>query len=212
MDTVPGFRVGISWQGNREHRLDRLRSIPLSEFAPLAQVEGVRLLSLQKGQGSEQLREVAARTFAVVDWTDRIDEASGPFMDTAALMKNLDLVITSDTANAHLAGGAGGPGMGGSAVCSRVALAARIERTAPGIRPCVSSVLANGPGGRRSSNASAANFRSSFSAAGSRRPALVKMAHSAKRGVTRLYRKRLASFFRRTSGATTPDKLPRANA
>ena len=108
LDTVPGFRVGISWQGNREHRLDRLRSIPLSEFAPLAQVEGVRLLSLQKGQGSEQLREVAAR-FAVVDWTDRIDEASGPFMDTAALMKNLDLVITSDTANAHLAGALGVP-------------------------------------------------------------------------------------------------------
>src|ERR1700730_6233515 len=45
LNAVPGFRIGISWQGNREHKRDRARSIPLREFAPLAQAEGVRLLS-----------------------------------------------------------------------------------------------------------------------------------------------------------------------
>jgi tetratricopeptide (TPR) repeat protein len=108
LDAVPGFRIGISWQGSPEHERDRFRSISLREFAPLAQVERVRLLSLQKGYGSEQLREFVGR-FAVIDWTDRLDEAAGPFMDTAALMKSLDLIITSDTANAHLAGALGVP-------------------------------------------------------------------------------------------------------
>jgi tetratricopeptide (TPR) repeat protein len=108
LDALPGFRVGISWQGSREHERDRFRSIPLHEFAPLAEVEGVRFLSLQKGYGSDQLREIAGR-FPVIDWTDRLDEAAGPFMDTAALMKSLDLIITSDTANAHLAGALGVP-------------------------------------------------------------------------------------------------------
>jgi hypothetical protein len=108
LNTLSGFRIGISWQGSREHERDRFRSIPLREFAPLAQVGGVRLLSLQKGYGSDQLRELGGR-FTVIDWTDRLDEAAGPFMDTAALMKGLDLIITSDTANAHLAGALGVP-------------------------------------------------------------------------------------------------------
>jgi tetratricopeptide (TPR) repeat protein len=108
LNTVPGFRIGISWQGSREHERDRFRSIPLHELAPLSRVEGVRLFSLQKGYGSEQMPELASR-FALIDWTDRLDEAAGPFMDTAALMKSLDLIITSDTANAHLAGALGVP-------------------------------------------------------------------------------------------------------
>ena len=102
-----GFRVGIAWQGNPRHNQDFHRSIPLVEFAPLAQVEGVRLVSLQKGPGTEQLRHVAER-FRITHW-DSLDEEAGPFMDTAALMKNLDLVITSDTVTAHLAGALGVP-------------------------------------------------------------------------------------------------------
>ena len=72
----------------------------------MAAVPGVRLVSLQKGHGAEQLRGVG---FPVVDLGDRLDETSGPFMDTAAVMKNLDLVITSDTAIPHLAGALGVP-------------------------------------------------------------------------------------------------------
>jgi ADP-heptose:LPS heptosyltransferase len=58
---------------------------------------------LQKGAGSEQVQQVAGK-FPVVDLGPRLDETAGAFMDTAAVMKNLDLVITTDTAVAHLAG------------------------------------------------------------------------------------------------------------
>ena len=102
------FKVGIVWQGSPSYREDRYRSIPLPFFAPLAQVPGVQLFSLQKGPGSEQL-SMLHRAFHVVDLGSNIDTQSGPFMDSAAIMKNLDLVITSDTASAHLAGALGVP-------------------------------------------------------------------------------------------------------
>jgi tetratricopeptide (TPR) repeat protein len=103
---LPGFKIGIAWQGNAENPWDRVRSMRLEEFAPLAQ-PGVTLINLQKGPGTEQLARLAGR-FAVTD-LGPLDEAAGAFMDTAAIMKNLDLVITSDTATAHLAGGLGVP-------------------------------------------------------------------------------------------------------
>jgi tetratricopeptide (TPR) repeat protein len=103
-----GFKIGITWQGNPKYRDDRFRSIPLRYFAPLARIPGVRLLSLQKGAGAEQLAEVRD-LFPVTDLAAELDEQSGPFMDTAAVMKNLDLVITSDMAAAHLAGALGAP-------------------------------------------------------------------------------------------------------
>jgi hypothetical protein len=68
-------------------------------------VEGVKLISLQKGPGTEQL----AIRKDVIDFGNRLDEATGPFMDSAAIMQSLDLVICSDTAVAHLAGALGVP-------------------------------------------------------------------------------------------------------
>jgi hypothetical protein len=103
---VDGFRIGIAWQGSRDYLWDRWRSIPLAQFAPLARLTGVRLLTLQKGFGSEQ---VATVDFPVVDLSCRLDEVAGAFMDTAAVIGNLDLVVTSDTAIAHLAGALGAP-------------------------------------------------------------------------------------------------------
>jgi tetratricopeptide (TPR) repeat protein len=103
---MPGFKVGIAWQGNPEFHKDRTRSIPLQQFEPLACIEGVRLLSLQKNVGAEQVEQVAAR-FAVEAFDPPLDEGTGAFMDTAAVMRHLDLVITSDTAIAHLAGALG---------------------------------------------------------------------------------------------------------
>jgi len=100
------FLVGIAWQGDPTFPGDRQRSIPLARFAPLAKVQGIRLISLQKGPGIDQLHGLANQ-FPVHDLGDRLDEAAGAFMDTAAIMKNLDLVISSDTAVAHLAGALG---------------------------------------------------------------------------------------------------------
>lgn len=105
---VAEFKVGINWQGNPGYAGDRHRSIPLAHFAPLAKVPGVKLFSLQKNHGVEQLKGIEGK-FPVIDLGGRLDGEHGPFMDTAAVMKNLDLFITSDTAVAHLAGALGVP-------------------------------------------------------------------------------------------------------
>jgi len=103
-----GFKVGIAWQGSPKYAGDVYRSPPLRHFKPLAEVEGVVLLSLQKGRGSEQLAEVAG-DFPVIDFGPELDADAGSFMDTAAIMHNLDLLITSDSSVAHLAGAMGLP-------------------------------------------------------------------------------------------------------
>src|SRR5262249_43174042 len=71
---------------------------------PLARLDRVRLVSLQKGPGSEQIQA----NFPFVDFGDRLD-AAGAFRDTAAIITNLDLVIATDSAVAHLAGALGVP-------------------------------------------------------------------------------------------------------
>ena len=103
LNVLGGFKVGIAWQGRPGFLQDRQRSIPLANWKPVSQVEGVQLISLQKGPGSEQLRAVA-NEFKVIDLGARLDNTTGAFMDTAAVMQSLDLVITSDTSIAHLAG------------------------------------------------------------------------------------------------------------
>ena len=104
---VRGFRIGIVWQGSPRHPWDRHRSIPLEQFEPLARMPGVRLVSLQKGAGSEQLRALAGR-FPVLSLGELFNEDSGPFMDSAAVLANLDLLISVDSAPAHLSGAMGG--------------------------------------------------------------------------------------------------------
>jgi tetratricopeptide (TPR) repeat protein len=102
------FRVGIAWQGNPAAPVDKGRSIPLTAFAPLGRIPGVRLISLQKGSGVEQLADLPP---GMVVETLGADFDSGPdaFLDTAAVMMHLDLIVTSDTAVAHLAGALGRP-------------------------------------------------------------------------------------------------------
>jgi tetratricopeptide (TPR) repeat protein len=104
----PPLTIGIVWQGNPNHRLDRYRSIKLAEFEPLAKVPGVQLISLQKGPGAAQIEHVSKR-FQV--WKPSITEemTAEALLDTAAFMKCLDLVISVDTGTAHLAGGLGVP-------------------------------------------------------------------------------------------------------
>jgi tetratricopeptide (TPR) repeat protein len=108
LSPVRAFRVGIAWQGSPRHAWDRLRSVTLDAFEPLARIPGVRLISLQKNLGSEQVRAARDR-FPVLSLGDCLDEGAGPFMDTAAVLANLDLVITIDSAIAHLAGAMGVP-------------------------------------------------------------------------------------------------------
>jgi tetratricopeptide (TPR) repeat protein len=99
------FNIGICWQGNPTRNIDRGRSIRLSEFAPLAEVPGVALVSLQKKHGLDQLADLPQVRTLGADF----DEGPDAFADTAAAMASLDLIVTSDTAVAHLAGTLGRP-------------------------------------------------------------------------------------------------------
>ncbi len=101
-----GFKIGIAWQGNKQAQIDAGRSLDLRHFEKLAAIKGVRLISLQKGEGSEQLKDAG---FAVAELGADFDAGGDAFVDTAAVMENLDLVITSDTSIAHLAGALGRP-------------------------------------------------------------------------------------------------------
>ncbi|MGP0063205.1 MAG: tetratricopeptide repeat protein [Isosphaeraceae bacterium] len=103
------LKIGIAWQGNPRNRIDRWRSLPLRHFAHLARLPGVRLISLQKGDGTEQIAELAGR-FPVAEFHDA-SAGDGlhrrDFLDTAAIMRHLDLVVTLESAVAHLAGALG---------------------------------------------------------------------------------------------------------
>jgi tetratricopeptide (TPR) repeat protein len=98
-----GFKIGVVWQGNPNPEADRARSIPLAAFAPLAEIPGVRLISLQKGFGEDQLSN-APRSLRVEALGADFDAGPDAFVDTAATMACLDLVVTCDTSIAHLAG------------------------------------------------------------------------------------------------------------
>jgi tetratricopeptide (TPR) repeat protein len=98
-----GFKVGIHWQGNPRMTQDRIRSAPLAAFQPVADIPGVRLISLQKQPGASQI--------AAVSFCDRIetplddaDISAEATLETAALLMNLDVVVTCDSMIPHLAG------------------------------------------------------------------------------------------------------------
>lgn len=101
-----GLRVGLVWQGNPAHPLDRLRSFPLETLAPLRRLAGLRLFSLQQGAGTGQLDRWAGG-LTIVSLAGELDRGSEAFLDTAAVLNNLDLLIAADTAVAHLAGALG---------------------------------------------------------------------------------------------------------
>ena len=96
---IDGFRIGVCWQGNRQHPDDWIRSLPPELFSALAAVPGVELISLQKGEA----------TPSYIRTLDGLDETTGPFMDTAAVMRHLHLVVMCDSAIGHLAGAMGVP-------------------------------------------------------------------------------------------------------
>ncbi|MGA3066514.1 MAG: tetratricopeptide repeat-containing glycosyltransferase family protein [Tepidisphaeraceae bacterium] len=103
---LPGFKIGLAWQGSPTFEGDRIRSIPLKQFAPLSQVPSTTLISLQKGVGVEQIEP--NRPSLPLHVLGDLDQQSA-FVDRAAIMTHLDLIITSDTSVAHLAGALGRP-------------------------------------------------------------------------------------------------------
>jgi tetratricopeptide (TPR) repeat protein len=103
-----GFKIGVVWQGNPNPEADMARSMPLTALAPLAALPNVRLISLQKGFGVEQIAALPPM-MKVETLGDDFDSGSDAFVDTAAAMMALDLIISCDTSVAHLAGALGRP-------------------------------------------------------------------------------------------------------
>lgn len=102
------LRVGIVWQGNPDHQADMFRSFPLSTLLPLTDIDGIQLISLQRGHGTDQLKNWTSNKI-IYCLPENIDQSSGAFMDTAAIVHQLDWIVTSDTSMAHLAGALGRP-------------------------------------------------------------------------------------------------------
>jgi len=94
-----GLRVGLVWKGNPEHKNDARRSLALTALAPLWSVPGVEFISLQKGQDQEpDLHAPLGQKLLALGQEFR------DLADAAAVIEQLDLVISVDTAVAHLAG------------------------------------------------------------------------------------------------------------
>jgi len=106
------FNIGICWQGNKKYRTQALRhavaakSMHAKLFKPIADIPGVKLYCLQKVNGEEQIGEI---DFDIHTFGEDFDNSHGRFMDTAAIIKNLDLVITVDTSICHLSAALGTP-------------------------------------------------------------------------------------------------------
>lgn len=100
------FKVGVAWRDSSRHRLDRARAIPPVHLARLAEVPGVELISLDEERAGPSVRDAMPCKIAFLD---DVDTGPDAFLDTAAVMKSLDLVITLDSALAHLAGALGVP-------------------------------------------------------------------------------------------------------
>jgi tetratricopeptide (TPR) repeat protein len=97
-------RIGLAWAGNPGHPRDRLRSISLEQLVPLLNVADTTFYSLQFGSGSEQMKQLPLGV-ELVDLGDELKD----FANVAAIVANLDLVISIDSAVVHLAGALGKP-------------------------------------------------------------------------------------------------------
>ena len=93
------FKIGICWDGNPDNWYNSLRSVPLANFYKISQITGLKLYSLQKNHGIEQINNISA-DFNIINLDNEIND----FTDTAAIIENLDLVITIDSSMVHLAG------------------------------------------------------------------------------------------------------------
>ena len=97
------FKVGICWQGSK-NKIDFGRSFPLTLFEDISKLPNLKLISLHKGEGEKQIENI---NFDLTVLGNDFDNGEDAFIDTAAVMANCDLIITCDTAIAHLAGALG---------------------------------------------------------------------------------------------------------
>jgi tetratricopeptide (TPR) repeat protein len=101
-----GYRIAVAWQGHIGKGAEG-KSFPASALAGIAAIPGVRLISLQKNAGVDQLAQLPAGM--AVETYSGLDDGPGAFLDSAAILQNCDLLVSCDTGLAHLAGALGVP-------------------------------------------------------------------------------------------------------
>jgi len=99
-----GYTVGIAWSGRKSHQYDAQRSLRFEQILPLLKDERITWINLQK-QGMDDPRPIVPHDVRWIDWTEDLTD----FADTAALVSNLDLIISIDSSMVHLAGGLARP-------------------------------------------------------------------------------------------------------
>ncbi|MBK8727383.1 MAG: tetratricopeptide repeat protein [Holophagaceae bacterium] len=102
LDSLPGMKVGVVWQGNKLHPNDGSRSVDPVQFSRLLGIDGIRFISLQKDRSAPPLADAQGR---MSDWMEEAEDLA----DTAAIIDGLDAVVSVDTSVAHLAGALGKP-------------------------------------------------------------------------------------------------------
>ena len=100
LSSIKGYKVGINWQGTAKNDHSRLRFVPLNLFETFFSIENLNFISLQKGEGSEQIQNFKHKD-RLYDFMSDVDNKNA-FEDTIGILKNLDLVITTDTYLAHV--------------------------------------------------------------------------------------------------------------
>jgi tetratricopeptide (TPR) repeat protein len=100
-----GFKIAVSWEGSQKGK-EEGRTFPLHLFESIAKIKGVRLISIQKNTGIEQLKNLPLGMM-IETLPDDFDAGENAFLDSASIMKAVDLVITCDTSLTHLSGAIG---------------------------------------------------------------------------------------------------------
>lgn len=111
-NTRKTFKIGLCWQADLKNDVSRAlcahRSIPLEKLEKLSLIPNIEFYSLQKDIDPEDIKHLPDN-FVIQSFGPDFDNTAGPFMDTAAIMKQLDLIISVDTSIVHLAGAVGAP-------------------------------------------------------------------------------------------------------
>ena len=94
-------KIGINWQGNKNFKYDKYRSIPLEKFETLCNTTGFDFISVHKGEGESQIKDIKFID-KLHNFSSTIDNGQNSFEDTIEIIRNLDLVITTCTSIAHL--------------------------------------------------------------------------------------------------------------
>ena len=102
IEKLKGYKVGLCWQGDPGYGRDFMRSIPLHNFEKLFLIPNLNFINLTKGIGNEQIKNFKFKN-KLLDFSKEIDNGENSFEDTIAILENIDLLITSDTAIVHVA-------------------------------------------------------------------------------------------------------------